>query len=450
MGPLARLIARFRENPSLVLGAGLAFGLQVSGIGLSYLAQVLLARWLGATAYGQYNYAVIWASLLAVFATLGFPTVVLRFAPEYIVKKNWALFSGLFRASNGLSLLAGLWIAGVFWLGVRLAAPRLGLDPALPGVLERGAWLIPLLALLSLNEEFFKSFRRVGFAYFPHAVLRPLVLLGGSYLLYKATGGLDAQSTLLVLYAAIVFALSVHAWGLWRLLPRPALRTPPAYDFAAWWEVALPLLLMSAFLLLLKHTDVLLIGLFLDTKNVGIYNAAAKTATLVGFVLIAVSAVVAPRISALYAEGRLFELQRLLHYAAHATFWPSLAIGGALILGGRAVLGFFGEEFVAAYSALVFLVLGQLANAAAGPVVYLLNLTGHQRESLRVYGYSALLNGILNAAAIPSWGIEGAAIATMASMMVWNLWLHRLAARRLGLCSSIVAALKGSCGTASH
>jgi len=102
------------------------------------------------------------------------------------------------------------------------------------------------------------------------------------------------------------------------------------------------------------------------------------------------------------------------------------------------LLSLFGADFVAGYPALIILTAGMIVNAAAGPVGLLLNMTGHQRLCAKIFGTSALINVVLNALLIPQLGIVGAALATAATMILWNLWLLIMVARKLDLHPSLI------------
>lgn len=425
---------------SLALGAGLAFAFQVIGVGLSYVVQVLLARWLGSAEYGRYTYTIAWTSLLAVFASLGFPTAALRFVPEYISQRKWSFLQGFLRVSSGFTFLMGLTISAALAIVINMYASVLGVEEAQATILALGIWLVPILALVNLNAELFKALRRIVLVYAPLVLLRPVVLVAGAGVLFWS-GALTAKGAVGVAYLSLLIALVVQLWALTRVLPDGARGVRPAYDVRHWLRVSTPLLLISGYLVLLNRIDVIMIGFWLGPEHVGIYNAAAKTAALVSFVLVAVNAVLAPMISSLYTQGRRLELQRMLYFSAHGIFWPSLLMGSGLVLFGKSILRFFGPEFVDAYPAMAILVLGQLVNASAGSVGYLMNLTGHQYQSARVYGWSALINVALNAIGIPFLGITGAAIATAGTMTLWNVWLHRLVVRNLGVYASVISAL---------
>jgi len=68
-----------------------------------------------------------------------------------------------------------------------------------------------------------------------------------------------------------------------------------------------------------------------------------------------------------------------------------------------------------------------------GPLAMLLLMTGHEQETGLVIGATALLNLALNALLIPSYGLNGAAIATAISHIAWVSILLVLAKKRLGI-----------------
>jgi O-antigen/teichoic acid export membrane protein len=145
--------------------------------------------------------------------------------------------------------------------------------------------------------------------------------------------------------------------------------------------------------------------------------------------------------ASLYVQRDRAELQKLVSLVTQASFWPAFATALLLVLFSTPILGLFGAEFVAARWELAILALGQLINIGAGPVLVLMNMTGHQDASLRVFGWSAFANVILNASGIHFFGVMGAALASVLTMVLWNTWLHQLVVRELGVHPSILAAL---------
>lgn len=417
---------------TLARGAGVAFVIQASGTGLKYLTQVLLARWMGAAEYGVYAYAFTWANLLSVFATLGFTTGVLRFVPEYLAKKDWAHLHGLIRRVRQLVFLAGIVIAAVGGLVILiLHPPRLDVSALLFGM-----GLVPLLGLMSVQTEMVRGMQRIALAYAPSMLLQPVLALVTAFFALRVLGALTGVATIGAFFIALSVIVVVQGLGLIRVVPKEAV-SPPCYETSEWLRISLPLLLVAGSLVVLNQADILMIGIFLGPAEAGIYTAATKTAAIVSFVLVAVNAIAAPMISELHAKGDRGELQKMVSAAARWMFWPSLGATLGLALFGRFILGFFGPKFSEGYWALVLLALGQLVNAGVGPVGYLMSLTGHQNLSALVYGLSALVNVGLNALLIPVWGLVGAALATMTTMVLWNVCLFMLTYKNIGVKSGV-------------
>jgi len=127
--------------------------------------------------------------------------------------------------------------------------------------------------------------------------------------------------------------------------------------------------------------------------------------------------------------GITMSMQALASRVAHWITWPAVVVLTILCIFGRPILRLFGADFVDAYPSMVILGFGQLVNAASGSVGYLLGLTGHQKESMRVIGWAALTNIVFNLVGITLLGLTGASIGTAVSMALWNLWLYRLVVR---------------------
>lgn len=103
----ARLASLRAGIASSTLARGALIALAIQGVAAAsrYLVQVLFARWGGAVEYGRYAYAITWAQLLVVPATIGLSLTVLRFVPLYIQDEKWALLRGIVRKSSQVSVL---------------------------------------------------------------------------------------------------------------------------------------------------------------------------------------------------------------------------------------------------------------------------------------------------------------------------------------------------------
>jgi O-antigen/teichoic acid export membrane protein len=117
---------------------------------------------------------------------------------------------------------------------------------------------------------------------------------------------------------------------------------------------------------------------------------------------------------------------------------PALLALAAFTFEGKALLRLaFGEQFVGAAGALIILTIGQSVNCGTGIVHLLLNMTGHERDTLRGAMVGTATNVALALALIPHFGLTGAAIASCASVAAENLLLYMTVHSRLHIGSSV-------------
>jgi O-antigen/teichoic acid export membrane protein len=420
----------------LARGAILALAIQVLGAGLTYLSQVAFARWMGLSQFGVYAYLTAWATVLALLGGLGFPMSVLRFIPEYRARGDRERLRGLVRVSRRATLaasfamaLVGVVVVAIFFSGGTAVAAGIAI------------WLVPAGALINLDTSIIRAGGRVLGAYAPSLVIRPLLILFGTAVVWFAWGRLTASTGFIITLAVFVIVALIQSMLVRDVVHRDRSPRPAIYERRLWLQVSAPLLLVAGFQIALGQTDLLVVGGVGGVRDAALYQAASKTATLVGYLLVAFSAVAAPLFSEFEARGDRAGLQRLATISAQWVFWPTLIMALGLALLAPYILELFGPEFVAARWALIILLFGQLVSAGCGAVGYLLGMTGHQNDLARVYGVTSVVNIAICYAGAAAFGLTGAACATTFSLIVWNIWLHYLTTRRIGVRASIVSAL---------
>ena len=403
--------------------------------------QLCLARWLGATAYGTYTYVIAWSALLAIAAGMGFPTLVLRVLPYYSLREDWERVRGILTTSVVATALIGVLIA---LLGITLVLSLGPQSQAPVSDLITGFVMVPLLALVALHQEVFRSFRRLGLAYAPSLLLRPGLVIVGAGCVFAVGHHLDSSTALALTAAATLLVIALQAWRFRRALGPIALSARSVYERRLWLKAALPLLLVSGFIVILQQADIVMVGAILGDRAAGLYGAAAKTASLVGLVLIAVNAIGAPMLSSLFAQNRQTDLQQLASAIAAWAFWPSCLLSIILAACAPLVLDAFGPAFASMEWQLRVLLLGQIVNAAVGSVGWLMLLSGRQNTAARVYGWVALIHVALLAVLVPAFGTVGAAAATALTMSLWNIWLHTAVVREINIHPSIFFNLRSA------
>ncbi len=413
-----------------VLGS---MSLKIANVGLTFLATVLLARLLGPAEYGVFAFVYAVISLLSVPSEFGLPALVVRETARGILRQDYAAVQGIWRWSGrtiawisfsiAVFTLAGLWI-----FREPIAGPRsLTFLCALA--------LVPLVALGDLRGAALSGLHRIVAGQLPEFLIRPgffALFLLAFFLLGESV--LTASSSMLLYVASAALAFGVGAWLLHRLAPTAVHQAVPRFENRLWLLSALPLAFISGLQLIDQQASILLQGFFLQDEAIGIYRIASQVSLLASFGLMTINLVLAPRFATLSAKGDTPALQRLVTNSARVILLINLILTVGFVVGGRIFLRIaFGPEYEGAYLPLVILLAGQLVNSAAGSVGQLLNMSGHERETVRATVVSALLNIVLNLLLMPRWGIDGSAVATSFSLIVWNVLLWWAVRKKLGI-----------------
>lgn len=419
--------ARSLLSSRFVWRVGGTFLLRAFSLGTIFGTSILLARTVGAAQYGIYALALSWMALLAIPAMLGLQDLLVRLVAVYSGAERWRDLRGLLRRSTqfgfGASLLAGSAAALIVWAfveegdGVQLA-------------LFAGFAIVPIMTMMRLRESTLRGLNHTVQCQIPERIVLPalfLVLFAGVAMV--ARDRLDAFHLLALYGAAALVSLGVSMVRTHQLLPNPLTTAQPEYRLGEWARGSLPLLLLAGGFVIQYNTDIVMLGILSGPTDAGIYFAANRFTNLVPFVMLAVAWTLGPSVASHYAAKRMDELRQV---AGRGTLLGlAFAVPVALVYFGfgETLLGLFGEEFRGGLTALLILTVAQLLVTATGPSNEVLIMSGHGVQATIAMGAGAVANVALNAALIPLWGIEGAAIATGISLVFWkalvNVFLHR-------------------------
>lgn len=424
------------EFAAVIRGAGQALVIRVLASAVGYASMILLARWMGASEFGHYSFALAWMTLLAYPATLGLPGTALRFGAEYTAAGDWPKVIGLLKASSWIAFGCGMAVAlaGI----AAVLSFNTYLDPGYVGPIIVALAGVPVVALAVVRSEAIRGLGWLGLGWAPLQLGQPL-----SFLLLVTVIILTApklSATMAVGAAILAYAaMLIVQRGLLHMRLAERARVEPTVNIRLWLGVARSFLWIYAANMILAQAGVIMIGFFLTPVDVAIYSAAALTSLLVTFLLQATNALSAPKFAELYAQARHVELQTLFTGVVRWTFWPSLAVAMVLIAFGSPILRLFGPDFDKGHTVLAILTLGQLANVVAGPVANLFNMTGHQAIAARVIGSSAVVYALLGLLTTPIWGAVGTALALVGATLLSNVWLAILVVRKLDIYPSLLS-----------
>lgn len=385
---------RFGRNIAWLAGA------EVVGKLLAFLYLAYLARSLGATAFGTYTVVFIFASLAMTVTDFGFGTLITRdvakekkLAGEYV--------------ANSLLLQLPLFLS--VWAFLALSVNLLDYSSQLRHLVilaVTGALFSSLGNTLNALFNAHEEFRYPAVISILVTAIRAALYVGVVRLGY----GIDAVILASVVAAFVYFLLSVifnrqrmgaYRWRLeparWRYLLREGL------SFA----------LLGILVVIYFRADTIILSRLKGEMVTGWYGAAFRIFEVLLVLPSLVSTAIFPIMSRFHVSAR--DLNKVLYskYLQYMLLFGLPMAVGATLLADDIVILLFGEAFLPSAGALALLIWTLMLIFVNSPPAAMLNSDNRQWMVMVVTVVASLLNITLAFLLIPSYSLEGAALAAL-------------------------------------
>ena len=411
--------------------------IKIATAGLTYLMFVVLSRSMRPDDYGNFAFGLSLATVLAIGASMGQQTAVLRFWPEELVAGRRDRALQALRAGTGLTLVAGMAIS--LGLAAFAGLAMLVSPGSAQGHILAAATLVLPLALAEYFSAALRAQGSVWTALVPRDIFWRLATPVLAYGFFVAGLRLDGGQALLLTAILLAVALVLQLLMARR---RGYAAGPDFADIRSYWTergaasrwFLAGVLLDSAAL----NIDIILVGLFVAPESAGIYFNAFRTAGLLTLFMFAITLVAAPMVARHYHAGEMGKAQAVSAFCAWAGFLFSAGVFVAYLIFGEAILSLFGAGYAEGKTVLILLSIGLLMDAATGPTRIVMMMTGHEKAYVLIFGAIMGLGMLAQIAAIPLYGVVAAAAINMGARILAQAAIAVWARRRIGLDTSLL------------
>jgi len=414
---IQKISSLFSSN-EILKKSSISLLLKIIGSLLGYVFLLLVTRNSGASSWGIYILFLSVLNISSIFARLGLDTLTLKLvsASNFIVHQIKSIYFSSFR----LVLLFSIIVSSLLFFVSQSVSSLIFHTSSLAFIIKWIALILPLFALICVNENFFRGLKMIKeFAFFQRTA-KMLCSVIFFLVFYFGFGMKDSQTVVLSYISALIVIFLVSTLLVSRIISVGNFST--FLKSNEMLKQSMPMMMSSSVLLIMSWADSLMIGSFIGEYEVGIYNVAVKVALLISFTLGAVNSISAPKISQAYNNNQILKFKNIVIQATKTIFYSSLPAIGIIFIFPEFLLSFFGKEFILAKSALLILAFSQVINAMSGSVGIILNMTGKEKVFRNILIIALLINISFNLLLIPRYGIEGAAIASASSLVFWNLY----------------------------
>jgi len=399
----------------LLKKGGAAFFIRIVGFLAGYLFIFYTVKLFGAETQGRLSLSFSIMILGSLLCRLG---IDINFVKIFAISDNFENAKGLyFKIAPLFFIISGL-VSISIYIFSNLISEYVFNDPELSIYLKWTAPCILFFTFILINAAVFRGLRfnsLYSFLFNGGRFLITVLIFSALILFFpdKAHFTIIAHTTsIFLLFLISFYFIKKH------LFP---INITTKYQRTNFIKDSIPMLLSASMIVFLGWADTIILGIFKNSDEVGIYSVALKIAAVTSFTFQALDSILAPKLSKSFHDNDMSQFKKLVQFSTRINFIVSLFVVLGIIIFRDLILGIFGEEFYLTTYALIILCIGQLFNAICGPVGSILQMTGHQKVFQNVLLIALFINITLNLLLVKPYGVTGVAIATAVSLAFWNI-----------------------------
>ncbi|QLC35111.1 flippase (plasmid) [Halarchaeum sp. CBA1220] len=393
--------------------------------------RLLVANEFGASEFGLYSVSLMTVSVLTSIALLGLPDGVISFGSRFRSKGQSDKVVGVLVASFVIIIPLSTLSSVFLWMGAPDLASIIFQNSDLVPILRKFTYSIPAKSIASLTGAFCLSYERAGLS----SIIRQVFPKAGPFIaavfVVLSGGGLVA---IIEVYVILLWVIAIGGLVVTYSIVKKEGFNRISTNFRSLLKFSTPLFISGFIGFFLNWTDTLLVGYFMTSSDVGVYQAAFLLATSIAIFQRVISDSLYPNFGSLLAndeEAMLRERYRSgVEWVVVLTAAPCLFL---ILFSRTSLLMLFGTDFGSGWCALIILLLAQFAAVSIGPATNLLKIMGFSRYILGSYIVAVFANTILNVFLIPRYGLLGAGIATSVGILFSNIPHFVLAKHKAGI-----------------
>lgn len=401
---------------------------KVLSLGIGFLTQIALARLLTESGYGSVVLALSVMNIAALVAKLGLDDGVTRELPHHEDDPEKA--AGVIRAGWVIAAVSGVVVGAVLFVSAPFVGRELFDEPSVVPLLRIAAVGVPFVTTSSVAVSIARGNLDASVQAYISQLFQPamrLLLVAGLLLAgFGVTGAVSGQVAAIGLAAVAAVYLTRRSLPEYDVTPTSMYRPVLAFS--------LPLITVQGMGFLNSNVDVYMIGYFLTSSELGVYNIALQLGNMVTAILGTAGFLLPPMLTRLDEQGKTVEMRRTYQVLTKWMVVLIMPLFVVLFFAPRLIIGtFFGEAYTPGVLALRILLAGKFYAIVMGLNGQALIALGNNKVVSYIVLGEVIVNVALNAALIPLIGIEGAAVGMAVSTVVGDLLGVAILYRRFGL-----------------
>ena len=430
-----------KDFSELFKKGGLSFLIRIGGQVMGFLLTLIIAHYFGAKGLGDYVLSIVVLRIFTLFSKLGVDTFSIRFIASFAKQEKWKSIQ-LFRNKiiRLLSISSLIFSLLMYYFSEDIA----NLVHAKVEHVRLNAFFVLPMAFFMLHYQSLRGLKKIAEFSFFYRMSQATFSIISIFIItqFFVDGNVPVYAYLssLAIVSLLAFIVFFNSYNKIKRISDDEQIEELKYSEIL--KVSIPLMFAQSVQFIMAWTDKLMLGNMMGSEEVGIYFTAFKLSMFASIALMAINSIASPKFAELYGKKDFDGLKKVAHQSSKMIFLATLPLVLVFFVFPEFLLGLFGEEFKVGVKAFVFLSFGKLISSLSGSVGNILQMTGKQVIFMNVLFVGAIVNVLLNFFLIPKFGINGAALASMISLSMWNLIMVYFVKREFGFYTFYIPFLK--------
>jgi O-antigen/teichoic acid export membrane protein len=389
------------------------FWLFVGDIGVKVLKLFLFvyaARKLGTSEWGVFSYTIALMSTFAIISDIGINTVISREAAKKMDNMREYISTGFF-LKLGLSIISSLALLSMLFF--------INDSNAVKVLIPITAFMLFFDSITGFGFILNRAFEKMEMEAFIKIITTIILIILGFIFISKNPKAISLSYSYVIsgFIGVIIMYFSLRSYfiNLVSSFNKKLLK----YIF----KEALPMAIIFVIGTIMSNLDMIILGWFTDSSNIGLYSAAQKPIQIVYLIPTLLVAAISPVFSRLAITDKE-KVRTILKKSLRISLIIAIVVNVFIFAVGGFIFDLmFGAQYKDAIP--LFKIMG-LAIITGAPSLIISNAIfafGKQKELVLFIAISLLLNIILCLLLIPQIGIYGAAISVTAAQTIGNIIL---------------------------
>lgn len=403
---------------TIVKGVGIFFSGMVISKVITFFYRMIIARYFGPEDYGLFSLGLAVLGFAGIFAGLGMWNGVIRYVAYYKAQRDEAGIKGVLTSAFRLVILSSSLTSIFLFVLSPYIAIKFFHNSELTNLFRILSITLPFSTMTGIITSAFIGLQQVKYRVYITEILDNLTKLV-SVIVFGILGlrliGIGF-SWLIASVLSFFFAFYLLENKVFSIIKTKTQAISLRKELLSY---SVPLVLNGFMAFIITWTDTLMLGYFLSSEEVGIYNAAYPLAFFFTVMPGALAVMFVPIATEFYINKKFYELEAIHKSITKWIFYINFPFFFLAILFSKQILKLlFGNAYVPGYFALIFLSMGFFMASIVWTSAGMLEVTKRTGYFVLNSSAAAVVNVILNWYLIPRYGITGAAIASAFAYLI--------------------------------